>query len=505
MPASTETLSDCVNDAPCDGVEESAEILAKDLPVEEVEPVMEVDAEAPDAEDVFAEDDLPVEEAEAAVEEVAEEVEESLEPGESPEPMESPLDESMIEDVQPSPEQSPLDEALIEDVEASPEASPDMDDIDEALIEDVPEGSEVSEKPKSFEGFMSALAQEEDFADDNEAPAKTARRDEAEGDFVEDEFDFEDEIEEGVTYDEVFPESQKRGRDPDVFEEGGATSTQQNPEEGKNAFEAGLARLKKRRKRQDVNPEDAVNKMEMLIARMEEAKKLDQGANKVGKPALNKLRLLEEVMKVLNKVVWQEWFVTSGGCAALVGWLQPLPDGSEPSLTLREHMLTLIEKLPITQENLRQSQLGKVIKAMLMNPNETMTNRARCQALISSWLRGIFGQSISETRHRSEQQRHLEPVAKPVAAQKKTKAELRKELEESNSRRHPQMFQKAENVFKVQPRSEVEPAPKAPGPDTKRGKLTRNIAGLHGNGSVVRSSKHTPVSVEGRGLNLSFD
>lgn len=270
-----------------------------------------------------------------------------------------------------------------------------------------------------------------------------------------------------------------------------------------NHFEQTLHSLKKKRKTKEVPAAQAQAKMQILVEEMNHAGHQDQESNRKNEPAIAKMRMLDKVSSELNKAQWQEWFVTSHGCDALALWLNPLPDGSEPNLTLRNKILKIVSVLPISQSALRNSGLSILIKKIYTDPHETKDNRKMAQSLIQKWLRGIFGQSVSYQRQRSDTQMELESISEKVQPAIVSKEQRLQDQAASNKRRHPTMFQKPDLQYKVQPRFHVEPLNDRPDPMSSKGKLIRSLRDLTAP-SKKRSIKHAHVSIEGRAINLTF-
>ncbi len=60
--------------------------------------------------------------------------------------------------------------------------------------------------------------------------------------------------------------------------------------------------------------------------------------------------------------------LTDTGLDILAKWLAKLPNGALPSLQLRKKIVDIIFQLPVTEEHLRSSELGKTLYSMRSNP-----------------------------------------------------------------------------------------------------------------------------------------
>eukprot|EP00854_Cymbomonas_tetramitiformis_P019388 gene19388-23180_t len=121
-----------------------------------------------------------------------------------------------------------------------------------------------------------------------------------------------------------------------------------------------------RNRRKNIFSEDEQRSMvTAFLAKMELAAENDVELNHRKQPAVNKLKMLPEVIKVLEKTHLHNELLNSGVLDILKEWLSPLPDGSLPNLRVRSALLRLIGILPIAvekidvREQLKKSQLGK--------------------------------------------------------------------------------------------------------------------------------------------------
>ncbi|KAL6057388.1 Transcription factor iws1 [Balamuthia mandrillaris] len=172
----------------------------------------------------------------------------------------------------------------------------------------------------------------------------------------------------------------------DDGEEGSLPPKEQGP------LEEALERLKKgRRSRRSMVPsQDTAIMVSRFIEKMDEAAMADVEANRQGSIALAKLKLLPEVVAHLKKVYLQGQFIEQNALPVLRRWLEPLPDGSLPSLNIRKELLGLLGMLPLDKEHLKDSGLGKVVMFLWKSPKETKENKKLAQELIQRWSRPIF-------------------------------------------------------------------------------------------------------------------
>ncbi|EKG19633.1 Transcription factor IIS, partial [Macrophomina phaseolina MS6] len=150
---------------------------------------------------------------------------------------------------------------------------------------------------------------------------------------------------------------------------------------------------KKSRKQQGIDLEaQADAEIEDMRRRMTEAAQADNEGRERGEPAIHKLKLLPEVVALLNRNNLQNNLVDPdiNLLQAVRFFLEPLNDGSMPAYNIQRELFTVLAKLPITKDSLVASGIGKVINFY------TKTNRAegsikrQAEKLIGEWTRPIL-------------------------------------------------------------------------------------------------------------------
>eukprot|EP01125_Pyxidicula_operculata_P006236 TRINITY_DN2168_c0_g1_i1.p1 TRINITY_DN2168_c0_g1~~TRINITY_DN2168_c0_g1_i1.p1 ORF type:complete len:455 (+),score=161.14 TRINITY_DN2168_c0_g1_i1:679-2043(+) len=127
-----------------------------------------------------------------------------------------------------------------------------------------------------------------------------------------------------------------------------------------------------------------------FVERMREAYKKDQEAHQNKQPAINKLKMLPEVIQTLQKQNSREGYFEGGFLKCLKQWLQPLPDGTLPNLKIREGILKNLIKIDISDDQLEKSGIGKIMVILQKHKGETHDNKKICNQLIMNWSRTIF-------------------------------------------------------------------------------------------------------------------
>ncbi|KAI8326414.1 hypothetical protein GQ54DRAFT_239768, partial [Martensiomyces pterosporus] len=146
------------------------------------------------------------------------------------------------------------------------------------------------------------------------------------------------------------------------------------------------------RKRRKAEEDDAaVDEMIVdLRKRMRDAAYHDIDDNKDRLPAIHKVAMLSDVVEELGKAHLYEAFLDNNIVDSLRLWLEPLDDGSLPSLDIQNALLDILKKLPIRRDHLRESGIGKIILFMSKCPRIPERNRRTCEQFVQQWSRMVL-------------------------------------------------------------------------------------------------------------------
>ncbi|XP_076814138.1 uncharacterized protein LOC143460502 isoform X1 [Clavelina lepadiformis] len=137
---------------------------------------------------------------------------------------------------------------------------------------------------------------------------------------------------------------------------------------------------------------DADDIINAMLTKMKEAADADREANRLKKPAINKLKMLPIVVRHLKKQDLKEAFVDMGIISAIADWLTLLPDKSLPHVSIRTEMLGILHDLPsVSPETLKTSGIGRAVMILFKHPRETRKIKESAGRLINKWSRPIFG------------------------------------------------------------------------------------------------------------------
>jgi hypothetical protein len=134
---------------------------------------------------------------------------------------------------------------------------------------------------------------------------------------------------------------------------------------------------------------------------MQRAVEEDNANNLKKLPALKKYLLVEEVSRQLRRSAISNVFLENGGCGLLGQWLEPLPDGTFPNLTVVQEILSTIDLLNIGPDELQTDKnLGRIVKLYSKNQANMPQVVALAKKIVDRWSRLVFG--IKTTYSRTE-------------------------------------------------------------------------------------------------------
>ena len=190
--------------------------------------------------------------------------------------------------------------------------------------------------------------------------------------------------------------------------------------------EAGVERIfikgGNKKKKKEKTAEEVKDMVIDLLTKMEMAADKDEKSNQEQKPCIAKLGLMNMVYEQLTKRKYQAEYLDHGVLGVLKEWLKPMPDGSLPNVLVRTKVLGILEALPINlelpdrKEQLRSSQLGKLVMFLSKNKDETPDNRKRATQLVQRWARPIFELSTRYADMKATERVDLSASAAETAA-----------------------------------------------------------------------------------------
>eukprot|EP00271_Cylindrocystis_brebissonii_P002398 TRINITY_DN129_c0_g1_i1.p1 TRINITY_DN129_c0_g1~~TRINITY_DN129_c0_g1_i1.p1 ORF type:complete len:671 (-),score=262.62 TRINITY_DN129_c0_g1_i1:253-2265(-) len=139
---------------------------------------------------------------------------------------------------------------------------------------------------------------------------------------------------------------------------------------------------------------------EETIARFKKAFDKDCDNNRMGLPAIEKLKMLPYMKEMMRKKPLQSELIQRGVLTELKNWLEPLPDSSLPNTNIRTAILEILAELPIDANQFDHKMqlkkgLGKSVMFLARMPDETPYNRKLARELVDTWSRPIFQKSTN--------------------------------------------------------------------------------------------------------------
>lgn len=177
-------------------------------------------------------------------------------------------------------------------------------------------------------------------------------------------------------------------------------------------LEAALAKPKKASRRKagiDLEAQ-ADEEIAQMKDRMAKACEADSKLRLDGKPAVMKLKMLPEVMSLLNRNTLQNAVVDPDMnlLKSVRFFLEPLDDGSMPAYNIQYELMTCLAKLPITRDALVSSEVGKVVYFYTRTKRAQPNIKRMAEKLVGEWTRLMIGRN-DDYRQRELREANYDP------------------------------------------------------------------------------------------------
>lgn len=135
--------------------------------------------------------------------------------------------------------------------------------------------------------------------------------------------------------------------------------------------------------------------IEDMRRRMTDAARLDAEARRQGQPAMHKLKMLPEVLNLLNRNQYTASLVDPeiNLLEAVKFFLEPLDDGELPAYSIQRDLMDVLGKLPINKDSLVASGIGKVIVFYTKSKRPELKIKRQAERLLADWTRPILQRS----------------------------------------------------------------------------------------------------------------
>ncbi|KIW79796.1 hypothetical protein Z517_06411 [Fonsecaea pedrosoi CBS 271.37] len=157
----------------------------------------------------------------------------------------------------------------------------------------------------------------------------------------------------------------------------------------------------KRMRKGEIDLEQAADaEIEDLRNRMITAAETDGDLVRQGLPASQKLKMLPEVVSLLNRNTYVQSILDPemNLLEAVRFFLEPLTDGSLPAYNIQRELFAALSKLPMNKETLISSGIGKVILFYRKSKKAEPAIKRQATKLMEDWSRPILGRSDDHTK-----------------------------------------------------------------------------------------------------------
>ncbi|KAG4083715.1 hypothetical protein H8356DRAFT_1748028 [Neocallimastix lanati (nom. inval.)] len=305
-------------------------------------------------------------------------------------------------------------------------------------------------------------------------------------------FDDDDKQKKRKTEDEIDDEEIDRQLDPN--------SKEARIEEARKDFDEALNALKPhRQKKYDGMDAELDEKIIRMREKMEDAAIQDIKFNSNKQPAIAKLRLLPSVISELEKSHLHEQLLQNDILKGMKAWLEPLPDGSLPSLDIQREMFRMLDKMPVSTQDLTVSGIGRVLPFYIKCSRVIPEIKRAANNLMTKWSRPILNRSDN---YRTKQlnivdydpnENNKNHPQKTVVSAKSVKLELleqNQKTDEEDTRYRARIPQAVASNYKFAPKSSIMNVEKNRQPDRlkqikskfqRRNVKTRSKVSINGN------------------------
>lgn len=135
--------------------------------------------------------------------------------------------------------------------------------------------------------------------------------------------------------------------------------------------------------------------IEDVRKRMTDAARADSAARRENQPAMHKLKMLPEVVSLLNRNQFMNSLVDPeiNLLEAVKFFLEPLEDGSLPAYSIQRDLIAALGNLPINKDSLIASGIGKVIVFYTKSKRPEPGIKRQAERLLAEWTRPILQRS----------------------------------------------------------------------------------------------------------------
>ncbi|KAL9110858.1 MAG: hypothetical protein Q9227_004658 [Pyrenula ochraceoflavens] len=236
----------------------------------------------------------------------------------------------------------------------------------------------------------------------------------------------------------------------DVDEEALAPEERRRRELDRAIDAAVKPRTQRRAKKGEIDLEAAADQeIEDMRLRMTAAAEADAAARRSGRPAFHKLKMLPQVVGLLNRNTYVSALTDpeTNLLEAVRFFLEPLEDGSLPAYNIQRDLFAALAKLPMSKDTLIASGIGKVVVFYTKSKRPEVGIKRQASNLLAEWTRPLlqrsddYSKKVYETavydpgRAAEQREKERRREKQPLMIRPKTQAPMEKV---SNRARVPQ-------------------------------------------------------------------
>ncbi|KAK4580233.1 Transcription factor iws1 [Recurvomyces mirabilis] len=159
--------------------------------------------------------------------------------------------------------------------------------------------------------------------------------------------------------------------------------------------------------------------IEVMRQKMAKACEADADARSRGEIATHKLKILPEVVELLNRNTIQSQLVDpdTNILEAVRFMLEPADhDAALPNYQIQRELFTTLRRLPVGKEALKASGIGKVVLFYTKSIQPQQDIKRHAERLIGEWMRIVLGKETTTRKNMSTATKVYDPLAQAAAA-----------------------------------------------------------------------------------------
>jgi hypothetical protein len=145
--------------------------------------------------------------------------------------------------------------------------------------------------------------------------------------------------------------------------------------------------LKRKHKRNDEESEELYQEVTRFETKVRDACLSDNENFRIGKPTLEKIKLLPAIEKFLGNRITQKIFIKNGGLDLLQNWIKKCSDGTYPALNQISNMLDILLNLNVNINNLRDCYIAAYVMDLYKDKSLPKSIQKKAYYIVEKWSR----------------------------------------------------------------------------------------------------------------------